>query len=312
MQEQSLLTTTRISKVFDIKGYVIDGDVLRRVDEISKQAVTSTTETEPDHFQFAYWITVPNKDMVKLDQIDSLITYLESEPVEVESVSLQYIVRDQAGISLIFQPKGKIELSAYSNALDFQFNIDRLTREIQRCDQEYNWFIRAFVFHPPTRRILISLFFWVSGFLFLNIGYYLYALKEGVNIDPQMIPSGNSYFQEVEAAIRSGDISRKINALLLAQLRSFTNVQDILRRQEQLVVGSLMVLAITLVLLWVLRSVTRIYPLSFFAFGSRERVLAELHRKREVWAVAVVIGLIVNVLAGIMVALFARLSGLGL
>jgi hypothetical protein len=291
---------------------VIDSDILKRVDEISKQAVTSGIEIVSGRLQFAYWITITNKDMVRFDQIDSLINYIESEPIKVESISLQYIVRDQAGISLAFQQKGKIELSAYSNTLDFQFNIDQLTREIQRSDQEYNWFVRTFVFHSQTRRLLTSLFLLLSLGLLMNISYYVYALKVGVNIDPQLIPSGNSYFQEVEAAIKSDDASRKLNVLLLSQLRGFTNVQDILRRKEQIVVFLLTALVITLIFLWGLISVTRIYPASFFAFGDQKKILVKLHRKRDIWAVAVVIGLIVNVLAGIIVALVARTSGFGL
>ncbi len=312
MQEQNILTTTRVLKTFDIEGYVIDSEALKRVDEISREAVTSMGELKLEHLKLAYWITTPDENTVKFTRIDTLVTHLESKPIEVKSLSLQYIVDDRAGISLVFQPEGEIELSAYSNALDFQFNIDRLTREIQKCDRKYGWFVRTFIFHPRARRILGSIVLLVSWFLLLNIGYYLYALAVGVNIDTALVTSKNSYYQKVEAAIKSDDISRKLNVLLLAQFRSFVNVRDILRRQEQYVIFSLIALVITLALLWALRSVARLYPLSIFAFGGQKEILAELLRKREIWTVAVVIGLIVNVLAGIIIAFFARATGFGL
>ncbi|MCJ7533627.1 MAG: hypothetical protein MUO64_21705 [Anaerolineales bacterium] len=312
MQEQNVLTTTRISKTFDIEGYVIDCETLKRVDEISRQAVTSVEGSELEHLQLAYWITTADEEMVKFENIDSLVAHLESEPIEVESISLQYITRDRAGISLVFQPEGEIELSAYSNALDFQFNIDRLTREVQKSDQKYGWFVRTFIFHSRAKRILGFVVLALSWFLLLSIGYYLYALNVGVNIDAALVPSGNSYAKEVEAAIKSEDISRKLNVLLLAQLKGFVNVRDVLRRQEQYVVFSLVVMVIALALWWAFSFVARLYPLSFFEFGGQKKILVELHRKREIWTVAVVIGLIVNVLAGVIVALFARATGFGL
>ena len=60
------------------------------------------------------------------------------------------------------------------------------------------------------------------------IGYSFYANNVGVDIDPNIIPKGNEYYIQVENALKSDDISEKINILLLAQLKSFTNVQDIL------------------------------------------------------------------------------------
>ena len=53
--------------------------------------------------------------------------------------------------------------------------------------------------------------FLLSWVLFINIGYYLYALNVGADIDPSLIPSWNSYYKEVEYAIKSEDISRKIH-----------------------------------------------------------------------------------------------------
>jgi hypothetical protein len=123
----------------------------------------------------------------------------------------------------------------------------------------------------------------------------------GVNIDPSLIPSGNTYFQEVEQALKSDSLSRKLDVLLMAQLRSFRNVQDVLDLLEGLIVFSLIALSIIAVSMLLLRVIARLYPLSFFAFGHQREVLSKLQHKREIWGVAVLLAFIVNVIAGLLI-----------
>ena len=55
MQEQNPFTITRISKIIDLGGYVLDSDILKRIDEISRQSVIGSAEKDSDNFQYAYW-----------------------------------------------------------------------------------------------------------------------------------------------------------------------------------------------------------------------------------------------------------------
>jgi len=302
MVVSSNLTITRISEDFDIPGYVVDSEILHRIDAIAREAVAGTEDPRMADLEVEYSVTTEAGVELKFETIDSLEARLNSEPKQLESVSLEYRVPLEVGISLVFESKGEIGLSAFGDAPDFQFNIDRLTRELRRCDQEYGWLVRTFVFPARVRMLLAMLLFPVSFYLLFHIGYYLYALNVGVNIDPSLIPSGYTYFQEVEKALKSDSIARKLDVLLLAQLRDFKNVQDILEREERLVVLSLIALAIIVVLSALLRSIARLYPLSFFAFGRQKEVLSKLQRRREIWGVAVLLGFIVNIIAGLIVA----------
>ncbi|MDQ3820819.1 MAG: hypothetical protein M3362_24465 [Acidobacteriota bacterium] len=303
MQEISHPAVIKVSETLIIPGYVLNEDILERIDAISKQAVIGTVDSNTEKVQIGYWGANEAGHTLKFETPESLISTLDSEDMQLKSISLQYIVPDQSGINVGFLPKGKIELSAFGNALDFQFNIDKLLREIRRCDQEYGWLIRTFIIRSKTRRMLSTAVLLLSLFLFFNIGYYLYALKVGVNIDPSVIPSGNTYFKEVEAALKSADISKKLNVLLVAQLRDFSNVQDVLILHRRLIIFSVIALSIAAVFILILRAIIRLYPLSFFAFGRQKEVLLRLHRKREIWGIAVILGFVVNVVAGLVVAL---------
>ncbi|HST20014.1 MAG TPA: hypothetical protein VLR90_02785 [Blastocatellia bacterium] len=148
--DQTRYTTTKISESFEMPGYVLDDDVLQRIDSICKQAVLSTKESEENHLKTTFIITPVEQNQTKFRSITNLRDYLNSESSDIKSINLEYNLLGTAAINLIFTSKGKIELSAYSNALDFQFNIDRLKREIRRCDQEYNWLIRKYIFSSAS------------------------------------------------------------------------------------------------------------------------------------------------------------------
>jgi hypothetical protein len=219
---------------------------------------------------------------------------------------MRYVVLKESGINVeFFRNYGKIGVSAYSNALDFQFHIDRLFREIQKCKQEYSWFVRKFIIERDLPRNVLNWLFICSFLLLFFAGYYFYALKVGVNIDPTFIPSGNEYFQEVEQAIRSDDIARKLDVLLLSQLKGFTNVQDVLQRQQTLIIFTLIVLAIAVVLYFLARFVENLYPTAFFEFEPQKKILVDIQRKRDIVWAGIVIGFIVNVIAGLIIAFFS-------
>ena len=65
MQEQNPFTITRISKIIDLGGYVLDSDILKRIDEISSQSVIGSAEKDSDNFQYAYWLTKTVGGMVQ-------------------------------------------------------------------------------------------------------------------------------------------------------------------------------------------------------------------------------------------------------
>jgi len=206
MQVGDLSTTTKISRTFRIAGYVVDSDVVQRIDSIARQAVSGTQDHGP--LRFSCWITANDNTMLRGDTLDAIGALVTDAPVDVRSLSLEYIATS-AGINLTFESKGEIQLSAYSNAIDFQFNIDKLSREVQRCDPEYSWVTKAVFLNSRTKRLLAASLVAVSLFLIFHIWYYFYALQVGVNVDPSIIPSGNVYAQLVDRAIKSPRDVRK-------------------------------------------------------------------------------------------------------
>lgn len=295
----SKISESKISETFDIPGYVLNKEILERVDTIANQAVRGSTESS--NVQTIYWIKVTDKDMRRFETLNDLLQHLDSEPLDISSISLQHIVPVHAGINLQFQRDGTIDSSAYSNSVDFQFNMDRLSREIKRCDQDYNWFIRTVVLKYPISRIIGMLVVLFSIFLLSDVGYYFYAQNAGVNVDPSLIPSGNEHYQKVEEAIKSKDISQKMNILLSAQLRNFKNVKEILIEQQKRIHYIIIGIIVTTILYFITKFFNNLYPLAYFAFTPQLQRLSEINRKREIVWVAVIISFILNLVAGIAV-----------
>jgi hypothetical protein len=143
-------------------------------------------------------------------------------------------------------------------------------------------------------------------YLFFNIAYYLYALTVGVNVDPEILPDGNKYFQEVEAALKSGTESEKIDTILRGQFLHFSNVSSVLDRCRTHLIASLIAILVGVSAVFGIRGLRRLYPFSFFAFGPNADRLKQLTRRREILSVAIVIAFAVNIIAGIIVAVVSR------
>lgn len=301
MKDQAIVSVTKISRSINMLGYILDANIIQKIDDISKQTLSVR---ENDHqTEIVYSFTSKTGGLMKFDSIENFLSYINSECVGYLSISLQYLDLGEAGINIEFSHKGKVELSAFSGAPDFQFNIDSLIREIQKCEEEYNWFIRKFILNKDLSGILLNIIIGFSLLLLVSIGYYFYALQVGVNIDPSVIPNGNEYYYQVEKAIKSEDINDKLNVLLIAQLKSFINVQNILQRQQQLNTILLISLAILLVLYFLSKYVSNLYPPAIFDFEPQRQTLTEIYHKRDIFWVSVIIGFIVNIVAGLLITL---------
>lgn len=295
------ISITRISQKLELTGYVIDSDQLENLDAACKETIkyehgeTGATTT--------YWIKKSDKEGLEFDDYSSFNDYLSSNPIKIDSISMKYLSFPGTGLSLLFQPRGEIEVSGYSNLPDFQFNIDRIINDIEGSYDDYNWPVRNFIFNRRIKNAMTTILMGLSIMLFLSIGYLFYARSVGVNIDPSLIPSGNTYFQQLEEVLNSGDTNDKLDILLVAQLRNFSNVEEIIIRQERFISILVFSIIVLLIIYICLRLISNLYPRSFFAVGKNVQVLADMKRKREIWGVAIIIGFIVNVVAGLLIAI---------
>lgn len=206
----------------------------------------------------------------------------------------------------MFQSDGLVETKAFSDSPDLQFDLDRLARQIQECDQQYSWPVRSFLFNPTARnavRRIISLLF---VFLLGSLIWYFYARRVGVNIDASLIPPGETIANRVEEAIKSGDVNLKLNVLLTRQLYGFKNIKDILSLWKTIIAWLSISLMVAAICALALRLFTGLYPKAYFRFGSQEKAWLKLEQRREVWGVVIVIGFCVHILAGIVLGFFAK------
>lgn len=304
MSEYSSLNVTKISKIFSIPGYILDSNTLGKINENSLGIVNKHKKRKK--IEKAFWITNQQGEVIKFDTFEKFFSFANSEKDTFLGVTLKYIVVGEVGISIEFTNKGKIELSAYGNAIDFQFDIDQLIREIQKCDQEYNGFIKNFIIKRDLSRLFVLLISLISFLLLYSIGFYFYASNVGVNINPNVIPNGNEYFKQVERAIQSDDLSEKLNVLLTSQLKGFANVQDILQRTQTFSVFLLTSLAIAIILFFLFKYIKKLYPLAFFEFEANKKILSDIYRKRDIVWVGVILGFVVNIIAGLAIAFLGK------
>ncbi|MGA8501491.1 MAG: hypothetical protein WB683_08095 [Candidatus Sulfotelmatobacter sp.] len=65
-------------------------------------------------------------------------------------------------------------------------------------------------------------------------------------------------------------------------------------------------ITVALVLLVSRKIGERLYPRSFYLFGRNHRVYSSLQSKRQLWGIAIAVGFLVNVAAGVAVAVMMR------
>jgi hypothetical protein len=122
-------------------------------------------------------------------------------------------------------------------------------------------------------------------------------------VNPSILPAGTAYYQRVEAAIQSDDLGEKLDVLLMGNFRGFMNVSDFFRIMRAIIVACLLAILILGAAAWISRHLKRYYPLSFFATGHQQEVLTRIEKKRDLWVTGIIIGFIVNIIAGILIAI---------
>ncbi|NIT56195.1 MAG: hypothetical protein GWN00_08140 [Aliifodinibius sp.] len=100
-------------------------------------------------------------------------------------------------------------------------------------------------------------------------------------------------------------MSKKLDALLLAQLREFRNTQSTIQNGEIRNLLLSIVFLITIILAGMLKGISRLYPVSFFALGHRWKEAWKKNKEsRKFWVVTVILGLVINILGGVILAIF--------
>lgn len=298
---------TRVSKSYKLPGFVLDKDIMLRINDLCIEAVSEQSNSTATSSDFEGWITVSGKDhRIEFNSSDSMFTYLDSAREKISNMEVNYKAIGKAGVSVSFDSEGTIELSAYGTSINFQLNVDKIERELKSCNQDISQPVRLIVFSKVTMPILIGAIVFFSLSILLSMNSYRHATQIGVNIDPKLVPKGNSYYQEVDKAIKSEDINYKLDTLLKARLIGFVNVDNYLNDKRKSIITDMICTGLALAMLIICWALRKVYPRAFFSFGSQVQVLAKHQRSREIWGVAVFVAFAVNIVAGFIVAFMTK------
>lgn len=288
------------SRNVSIQGSVIDEPTLRRIDEYSQTALREN-QTDTTSLEIVCVASDPDGNVSKFESLDELLGHYSRVREKIRDLRIDYR-SPQGRIEVFFGQDGDIDVTAYGPVKDFHFVSEGIARELKNCDPGYNWLAKFLAFSRTPRRFLGTLILPLSLFLLYQIYYYYYAIQIGVDVDPGLLYEGNSYYQDVENAIKSDDLSLKLDTLLKGQLKGFTNVSEVLESTQFNMGASAVSLVLVIVFIILLRSFSNAYPRSFFAIGLGVEALSKLERKRDIWIAGVGIAFMVNLIAGLLVA----------
>jgi len=141
------------------------------------------------------------------------------------------------------------------------------------------------------------------SFVFIMF-YYIYGLQVGIDIDPNLLTGRTAYVKIVETAINSEDIVEKLDVLLLGNLRGFINVTDFFQIMRSFLIVCIIAIVILLSFILVSKHLKKFYPKSFIAIGYQIEELSRIEKSRDRWVAGIIIGFVVNIVAGIILAIF--------
>jgi len=291
-----------INKEFHISGYSLESDTFKKIYNFSKEIMQSNKGEEkfPE-------IIVDTEDNHS-HNFKSFNEYEDSfanEAIKIKELTVKCSSIDQKYLNIHFHSDGYISLKLESLPNESQQILDKLISELNRLDPNFNFIIRFIFFSKRAESILLTLFSFISLVILYNVVYYIYASNVGINLkDPSLIPKGNEYYREVEDALKSDSLYTKIDILLKGELKNFTNVEIILDERINYIKFSLIFLVIIVIIYFIIKSVKKLYPKSFFAISPYQtKLLTSILRKRDIWNIGVFLALIINIVAGLVLVL---------
>jgi len=293
---------TRIVQRLLVDGFVVKPEHLRQLHALVTdcEVFKNSSQNSP----VKYRALLENGNVVQFRDLDEILNYPNTSPEVIEGLRISRLGAGEQKVEIELDSSGSVRIDACGSPHIVEAVVHTISQYLRAVDQQFSWFARIFVLDRRPRRLATMLAAWASLTLVFLIGYYIYALNTGVDVSADMLPSGMTYYQQVEEAIQSQDMAEKLNVLLLGQFRYFTNVTDVLQRTRNQIVACLLGILILGIAAWISRHLKRFFPLSFFAIGHQREVLARLEKKRELWIVGIIVGFVVNIIAGALVAIF--------
>ncbi len=295
---------TRLIEELIVDGYVVKPEDLQRLDSTIKTCdLFGNEDSNATNCPIKYHAFIEDGSIRQFQSMDDLINYPNTSPEVVEGLRVERSANDDRKLEVELSTFGEIIIDVCGPPNVVEATVHALSRQLRALDQKYSWLVNHFVLGDRPRRLAILLLVQAMLMLVFSIAYYVYGLQVGVDVDPNVLPAGTVYYQRVEAAIQSDDLGEKLDVLLMGNLRGFMNVSDFFRIMRAIIVACLLAILILGAAIWISRHLKRYYPLSFFATGHQQEVLTRIEKKRDLWVTGIIIGFIVNITAGILIAI---------
>jgi hypothetical protein len=270
-------------------------------DTLRSLPIFALAQGEP--VQPSYMAFYENGETCRFWGVEAFLNHPNAEPEVIAGLEITAGETRDEQARVLLEGDGDITIDVTGPSHVAEGSAHTLRGALKALDQEYSGPARLFLLNPLVRRLL--LFLSVFSFLLMAyfVGLYIYARFVGVDVDPRFLPRGMSYYQKVEAAIKSPEIGEKLNVILMGQYTGFVNVTDFLAQYRRRIGYCLTAFVLLLVVGGVVRRMARYYPKAFFSLGAQVIRLQKLEKGRETWQTVVVVGFFVNLAAGVVIVL---------
>jgi len=233
--------------------------------------------------------------------LEDLANYENADSANIVSLRAEFECRPKR-LVIWFQEDGTIHFQVFASRNERIELNGSLGQQLKSYNPNYSGFVKMIIVDKMFQRLATALAIVLSVCLVVLIVSYAYARAEGINVDPRVLPS--NYLKQVESAIKSSNIQEKLDTILMSNFQGFTNVTDLyphfLRGIRISIIGFILFSGMA----WIVSYLRRLYPVAFFSVGAQIEKLSRIEKRREIWMVAIVLGFMVNLAAGIVIAFF--------
>ncbi len=296
---------TRLVEKLPVDGYVVKPEHLQKLHSIIIDCeLFEKNDSTDNDCKVTYHAFLEDGSVFQFHSIEEVLDHPNTPPEVIEGLRISRLGDEGRKVEVELDNSGEIIIDACGSPHIVEGVVHTLGQHLRALDQQFSGLVKTFVLRNRPRRLAIRLIALAASMLLLLLGYYLYSLNVGVDVSPDLISPGMTYFQRVEEAIHSQDLSEKLDVLLLSQYRGFMNVTDFLQLLRSLMIACLLIVLILGSAAWISRHLKRYFPPSFFAIGHQKEQLVRIEKKRELWIAGIIVGFVVNIIAGILVAIF--------
>lgn len=296
---------TRLIEKLDMDGYVLNPEHIQKIVEIIDSSDLfdddSNCSTNQELKLFAY---IEDGNIRQFMSLTELVNYPNTSPEIITGLRIEKAEQNDCKVELQLKNSGSIIIDICGPTHKIEALVHSLKQHLRALDQKYSKTIKAIIINDRPRRLATFIFVLAVISLLGLIGFYIYGLQIGVDVDPDILPGSTAYATLVESAIQSDNINDKLNVLLIGNLRGFINVTDYFQIIKILIVGCLIVIFLLGGFIKLSKHLKTFFPLSFFAIGHQKEELLRLIKIRDTWVIAIIVGFLINIIAGIILTLF--------